>query len=108
MRWLSAAIHVVIALLGLASTAAQAAELSFDLKIEQGRVPSTMRLIRVKQGDTVKLRWVTDRPIILHLHGYDIESKVEPGAVTEMAFLARTAGRFPENACQRAPPSNDR
>ena len=48
----------------------------------------------VKQGDTVKLRWTSDRPIVLHLHGYDIERKVEPGAVSEMAFVARATGRF--------------
>jgi hypothetical protein len=48
----------------------------------------------------VKLRWTTDRPIILHLHGYDIEAKVEPGAVTEMAFTARAAGRFPNRGAQ--------
>ena len=53
-----------------------------------------MRLIRVKQGDAVTLRWTTDRPIVLHLHGYDIEKKVEPGAATEMAFVARATGRF--------------
>ena len=52
-------------------------------------------LMRVRQGDAVKLRWTTDRAIILHLHGYDIEAKVEPGAVTEMAFTARATGRFP-------------
>jgi hypothetical protein len=73
---------------------AQAAELVFDLRIEKGRVAKNMRLIRVKQGDAVTLRWTTDRPIVLHLHGYDIEKKVEPGAATEMAFVARATGRF--------------
>ena len=71
------------------------AEVAFDLKIEKGKVAQNMRLIRVKQGDAVKLRWTTDRPIMLHLHGYDIETKVEPGAVAEMAFEARATGRFP-------------
>ena len=66
----------------------------FDLRIEKGRVAQKMRLIRVTQGDAVRLRWTTDRPIILHLHGYDIESMVEPGAVAEMAFVARATGRF--------------
>ena len=74
---------------------AQTPEVVFDLKIEKGKVAQNMRLIRVKQGDAVKLRWTTDRPIVLHLHGYDIEKKVEPGAVTEMAFEARATGRFP-------------
>jgi hypothetical protein len=84
------------AIVGFASGAiAQTAEVAFDLSIEKGRVAANMRLIRVRQGDAVKLRWTTDRPILLHLHGYDIEAKVEPGAVAEMAFTARATGRFP-------------
>jgi hypothetical protein len=85
-----------LAMLTLASIAvAQTAQIAFDLSIERGRVAANMRLIRVRQGDAVKLRWTTDRAIILHLHGYDIEAKVEPGTVTEMAFTARATGRFP-------------
>jgi hypothetical protein len=80
---------------GLDRAAAQGAEIVLDLGIEQGRVRQDMRVVRVKQGDAVKLRWTTDRPIVLHLHGYDIELKVEPGRVTEMTFIARAAGRFP-------------
>jgi hypothetical protein len=75
--------------------AARAAELTYDLWIERGRVSQEMRLIRVKQGDLVRLRWRSDRPAILHLHGYDIEATVEPGAIAETAFTARATGRFP-------------
>jgi hypothetical protein len=86
----------VLATAGLISIAvAQSPEVVFDLKVEKGKVAPNMRLIRVKQGDAVRLRWTTDRPIVLHLHGYDIETKVEPGAVTEMAFTAHATGRFP-------------
>ena len=74
---------------------AQSREVVFDLKIEKGRVAPNMRLVRVKQGDVVKLRWTSDRPIVLHLHGYDIERRVEPGSVAEMSFVARATGRFP-------------
>jgi hypothetical protein len=74
---------------------AVAAELTFDIKIEGGRVPDTLRLIRVNEGDLVKLRWTSDQPIVLHLHGYDIEKRVAPGAVTELAFRAYATGRFP-------------
>jgi hypothetical protein len=77
------------------TAAAQAPEVVFDLKIENGRVAPNMRLIRVRQGDAVRLRWTSDRPITLHLHGYDIETKVVPGAVADMAFTARATGRFP-------------
>jgi hypothetical protein len=76
------------------SATAHGAELAFDLKIERGTVAPSMRLIRVRQGDAVKLRWTSDRPIVLHLHGYDIEARVQPGGVAEMAFTARATGRF--------------
>jgi hypothetical protein len=87
----------IVTLLGAVAgiAAAQASEVTFDLKIQKGQVAVSMRLIRVHQGDAVKLRWTTDRPIALHLHGYDIEVKVEPGAIAEMAFTARATGRFP-------------
>jgi hypothetical protein len=74
---------------------ARAEELTFELNVERGRVPANMRLIRVKQGDVVKLRWKSDRPLVLHLHGYDIEKKVDPATVAELAFTARATGRFP-------------
>jgi hypothetical protein len=77
---------------------ASAAEFTFSLRIENGRVPENMRLVRVKQGDVVKLRWSVDQPVILHLHGYDIERRVEPGTVGEITFTARATGRFPVHA----------
>ncbi len=82
-------------LLIIAGAPALAAELTFDFKIERGRVPDTMRLIRVNEGDIVKLRWTSDQPLVLHLHGYDIEKRVVAGAVTELAFTAYATGRFP-------------
>ncbi|OKO84777.1 hypothetical protein AC629_20465 [Bradyrhizobium sp. NAS80.1] len=72
-----------------------AAELTFDLKVAHGRVPDTMRRIRVKQGDVVRLQWSTDQPVTLHLHGYDIEKHVEPGTTTDLTFAAYATGRFP-------------
>jgi hypothetical protein len=72
----------------------RAEELTFDLRIEQGFVSPAMRTVRVKQGDVVKLRWTSDRLVALHLHGYDIEQTVQSGAVAEMNFTARAAGRF--------------
>jgi hypothetical protein len=76
------------------STAAGAAEVTYVLAIANGRVPDNMRRIRVKQNDTVKLEWSTDKPISVHLHGYDIEQDIKPGAVSEMTFVARATGRF--------------
>jgi len=97
-KWTSsrrAALLGLVAAVGFAIADASTEELIFVLRIEKGRVPVSMQLIRVKQGDVVKLQWSTDRRITLHLHGYDIEKTVEPGAVTEMTFTARATGRFP-------------
>jgi hypothetical protein len=84
-----------LTLLLITAGPALAAELTLDIKIERGRVPDAMRLIRVNEGDVVKLRWTSDQPIVLHLHGYDIEKRVAPGAITELAFTAFATGRFP-------------
>jgi hypothetical protein len=80
---------------GVAIPRGQAAEVTFTIRIENGRVDESMRLIRVKQGDAVKLRWSSDRRMILHLHGYDIGKEVAPGSVADFAFTARAEGRFP-------------
>ena len=74
--------------------AVDAAEVTYALTIANGSVAPNMRLIRVKQNDVVKLEWRTDKPISVHLHGYDIEQELKPGATTEMTFTARATGRF--------------
>src|ERR1700682_4642973 len=68
-------IAFLLALLSLTALPVQAADVEFSLRIERGRVPANMRIIRVKQGDNVTLRWSTDRATVVHLHGYDIEKK---------------------------------
>jgi hypothetical protein len=76
-------------------TVAAAAELTFDIRIEHGGVADTMRLMRVHEGDGVTLRWTSDRPLVLHVHGYDIEKHLTANGVTEMTFTAYATGRFP-------------
>jgi hypothetical protein len=85
------------------SAGVPAAELTFDMKIERGRVPDTMRLIRVDEGDLVKLRWTSDQPLVLHLHGYDIEKRIAAGVVTELTFTAYATGRFPIHVHAQGP-----
>ncbi len=89
------ALLVWLSAMGFTPATAQTPEVAFDVRIERGSVAPNLALIRVQQGDAVKLRWTSDRPIVLHLHGYDIETKVAPGSVSEMAFVARATGRFP-------------
>jgi hypothetical protein len=80
--------------LTIALNAAKGAQVTYAINIANGHVPDNMRLIRVKQNDVVKLEWSTDKPITVHLHGYDIEQELKPGTVTPMTFTARATGRF--------------
>jgi hypothetical protein len=96
LSWLRSALAAGVLVLSFGSSinAVTAGEVAFVLRVVNGRLPENMRLIRVKQNDVVKLEWSTDKPMSIHLHGYDIETAVAPGAVSEMTFTARAAGRF--------------
>lgn len=51
--------------------------------------------VSVTEGDQVTLQIISDHPIEVHLHGYDLEEVVgaeEPG---ELSFKATMTGRFP-------------
>ena len=77
------------------SGAIQADQRTFTLDIRERQVGVTSRTIRVTQGDAVTIRWTTDEAVALHLHGYDIETVIKPGAVAEMTSKAHATGRFP-------------
>jgi len=94
--------------ISVAAVGANAAELTFTLHMENGRLPENMRRVRVTQGDVVRLLWSVDRPVTVHLHGYDIERKLEPGTVGEMTFTARATGRFPVHAHATGERAGDR
>jgi putative copper export protein/mono/diheme cytochrome c family protein len=88
------ALAIGIAMLA-ASQVLAAAEQTFTLTVEHGSLPEAMRTIRVHEGDVVQLRWRADRPLTLHLHGYDLEWRVLPGQPVEASFTAYATGRFP-------------
>lgn len=85
---------VFVVLLALVAVAG-AEPRTIDLAIRDGQLPKEQQLVRVRQGDEVTLRWTTDRLFTVHLHGYDIEAKLAPGAPVSMRFTARATGRFP-------------
>jgi len=71
-----------------------AGEARFDVALVGGKPPVEQRTLRVAKGDQVVLRWTSDRAIALHLHGYDIETKVPAKGDATMRFDAGIAGRF--------------
>ena len=75
----------------------------FDLALKAGELPRDQRTIKVKEGESVELRWTSDQPVRLHLHGYDIEVVVKPGEPAVTALRARIAGRFSVEKLQDKP-----
>jgi len=71
-----------------------AATRAFDIVVKDGKVVGP-KSVRVTKGDTVVLRWMSDRKLELHLHGYDVTTTVNPGTPAEMKIVARATGRFP-------------
>jgi hypothetical protein len=84
----------LVAMATIAGTAAAAASQSFSVELAGGRVKGDETL-KVQQGDQVQVRLSSDKPMVLHLHGYDIDTKVAPPAPALMTFKADLAGRFP-------------
>jgi FtsP/CotA-like multicopper oxidase with cupredoxin domain len=90
-RWLP----VVGLATALCASSALAEPRVVELNVRGAALPKDQRVIRVQQGDDVTLTWTTDAPVTIHLHGYDLEKKLEAGAPIAMRFRARAAGRFP-------------
>lgn len=78
----------------LRTTQVSVAPKVFELSVSNGKASGSNGTLRVTQGDNVELRWSSDRPMRLHLHGYDIETEVSPQAPAVMSFRANIAGRF--------------
>ena len=89
MMWLAASLVL------LPGIAAAAEPRIFDLQLRNGALTEERKSIRVSDGDQVEIRWSSDRPVELHLHGYDIKLKVVPDALAAMSFEAFATGRFP-------------
>jgi hypothetical protein len=63
-----------------------------EVSIEDGEMSPAE--ISVDEDDHVTLRVSSDKPMDLHLHGYDVEREVEPGGTAKLRFEADITGRF--------------
>jgi hypothetical protein len=75
---------------------------AFAVEIANGRVKGEETL-KVRQGEQVELRFSSDRPVVLHLHGYEVQAKVTPPGEARMTFKANLAGRFPVHEHREGP-----
>jgi len=86
---------ILAGLLAFPNTESRAADREFPVEIQKRRIKAFSNVVRVEEGDQVKLIWTTDEEVSLHLHGYNHELKLEPGEPGEMEFEAYATGRFP-------------
>ena len=74
------------------STSAEPQQNNFNVAIRGDTM--TPDAITVSEGEQVNLQITADHPVEFHLHGYDLETEVEPDEPAELAFDATITGRF--------------
>jgi FtsP/CotA-like multicopper oxidase with cupredoxin domain len=97
---------LTLSLATIAGAAAAPAQ-TFSVDIARGRAKGNDTL-KVRKGDQVQLRFTSDQPIVLHLHGYDLQAKVAPPAPALLTFKADLPGRFPVHEHRHGPGSHHR
>jgi hypothetical protein len=78
----------------MVSSLAQATEATFNLAIVNGKVAKENRVLKVAKGDSVRLRFTSDRAGDVHLHAYRLQAKVSTEKTSELAFKAHATGKF--------------
>ena len=69
--------------------------ITFNLEIEDGSLKQDEPVLRAEQGDEVTISITSDENLSFHLHGYDVEREVGPGAPVSFEFTANATGSFP-------------
>jgi hypothetical protein len=73
-------------------------ERRFSLEWVGGEMSEGSNVLEVQESDRVVLLLKSDRPMTVHLHGYDLEFHLEANREASAAFDARFSGRFPAEA----------
>lgn len=89
--------NFVIALLGLPLFALGETRV-VEISVVKRRSEGGVRTVRVAKGESVSLRVRSDEAMTIHVHGYDIELRPDPGSQAQVTFPAKIVGRFPVTA----------
>ena len=76
--------------------------MNFAVAITDGAVPRAQRTLKVPHEARLRIEWTADRPLTVHLEGYDISVVVRPGKLEAMEFKAHAGGRFAVHAHEGA------
>lgn len=66
----------------------------FEINISNGVLSDGEQKLVVTKDDNVRLIINSDKDLVMHLHGYDIEKNVEANQETYLDFHAHATGRF--------------
>ena len=66
-----------------------------QLSIRNGELVAPSDVIKVTQGTELTLIIASDKPLTLHLHGYDIVQTIIPGNPQPMVVKTFATGRYP-------------
>ena len=77
-----------------ADPSGEQADVTIDVTVANGKVNPSGATIKVKAGQTVLVKVISDADDELHIHGYDVEREVEPGQEAKLHFKADLTGRF--------------
>ena len=64
------------------------------IRIRDGKPAGGEKTLRYKRGDTIRLRFASDAPGEVHIHGFDLEVGVGPGGDKVTRFKANLEGIF--------------
>lgn len=67
---------------------------AFAFVVRDGRLASGPALLRVRQGEAVRLSVTSNRADELHLHGYDLQTVLSPDQAAVLEFTAHRSGHF--------------
>jgi len=67
---------------------------NFEFEIQNGRLISGPTVVKVHQGDRLRLRFRSNAADELHLHGYNLKAKLRAGTEASLEFEASKTGRF--------------
>ena len=64
------------------------------IRIRGGKPAGGAKTLRYERGDTIRLRFTSDEPGEVHIHGFDNEFEVGPGGARLVNFKANLEGIF--------------
>jgi hypothetical protein len=77
-----------------ADPSGEQADVTVDVTVANGKVNPSGATIKVKAGQTVLVKAVSDADDELHIHGYDKELELTPGKPVSVKFTANMKGTF--------------